>query len=70
MKTRFYDVHVFFSRQDGYSIGVKIESAKPLSEDQVIGFAADNQLFTDDGDQNHVDYVEEIAENEYKSLIS
>jgi hypothetical protein len=70
MKTRFYDVHVFFSRQDGYSVGVKIESVKPLSEDQVIEFAADNSLFTDDGDQNHVDYVEEIAENEYKSLIS
>lgn len=69
MKTRFYDVHVFFSRQDGYSIGVKIESAKPLSEEQIIEFAADNSLFTDDGDQNHVDYVEEIAENEYKSLI-
>lgn len=68
MKTRFYDVHVFFSRQDGYSIGVKIESIKPLSEDQVIEFAADNLLFTDDGDQNHVDYVEEISEKEYKSL--
>jgi hypothetical protein len=68
MKTRFYDVHVFFSRQDGYSIGVKIESVKPLSEEQVIEFAADNQLFTDDGDQNHVDYVEEISENEYKLL--
>ena len=69
MKTRFYDVHVFFSRQDGYSIGVKIESTSPLSEEQVIEFAADNLLFTDDGDQNYVDYVEEIAENEYKSLI-
>lgn len=69
MTTRFYDAHVFFSRQDGYSIGVKIESVKPLSEEQVIEFAADNLLFTDDGDQNHVDYVEEIAENEYKLLI-
>lgn len=60
MKTRFYDVHVFFSRADGYSIGVKIESVKPLSEEQIIEFAADNLLFTDDGDQNHVDYVEEV----------
>ena len=40
MKTRFYDVHVFFSRQDGYSIGVKIESMNPLSEEQIIEFAA------------------------------
>jgi hypothetical protein len=68
MKTRFYDVHVFFSRYDGYSIGVKIESVKPLSEEQILEFAADNQLFTDGGDENHVDYVEEIAESEYKLL--
>jgi hypothetical protein len=68
MKTRFYDVHVFFSRQDGYSIGVKIESVKPLSEDQIIEFAADSDMFTDYGDENYVDYVEEIAEREYKSL--
>jgi hypothetical protein len=70
MKTRFYEVHVFFSRQDGYSIGVKIESVNPLSEDQILEFAADNQLFTDDGDQNHVDYVIEIDEAEYKLLTA
>jgi hypothetical protein len=68
MTTRFYDVHVFFSRQDGYTIGVKIESVNPLSEEQIIEFAADNSLFTDDGDQNHVDYVLEITETEYKLL--
>lgn len=70
MKTYYYDVHVFFSRQDGYSIGVAIESTNPLSEDQVIEFAADNNLFTDDGDQNHVDYVEEIDEIQYKLLTA
>lgn len=70
MKKRFYDVHVFFSRSDGYSIGVAIESERPLTEDQIIEFAADNLLFTDDGDQNHVDYVEEISETEYKLLIA
>jgi hypothetical protein len=70
MKTRFYDVHVFFSRQDGYSVGVKIESLNRLSEEQILEFAADNTLFTDDGDQNHVDYVEEISETEYKLLTA
>jgi hypothetical protein len=68
MKTRFYDVHVFFSRQDGYSIGVKIESANPLSDEQILEFAADNQLFTDDGDQNHVDTIDEIDESVYNIL--
>jgi uncharacterized protein YneR len=70
MKTRFYDVHVFFSRNDGYSIGVKVESVNPLSEEQILEFATDNNLFTDDGDQNHVDYVEEIDEVEYKLMIA
>jgi hypothetical protein len=68
MKTRFYDVHVFFSRNDGYTIGVKIESINPLSEEQIIEFAADNQLFTDDGDQNHVDTIDEIDESVYNIL--
>jgi hypothetical protein len=71
MKKKFYyDVHVFLSRQDGYSIGIEIESARPLTEDQVIEFAADCLLFTDDGDQNHVDYVEEIDEEQYKLLTA
>lgn len=70
MKTRFYDVHVFFARNDGYTVGVKIESAEPLSEEQIIEFTADNGLFTDDGDQNHVDYVVEISEIEYKLLTA
>lgn len=70
MKKRFYDVHVFFSRSDGYTIGVKIESVNPLSEEQIIEFATDNNQFTDDGDQNHVDYVIEISEPEYKLLTA
>jgi len=68
MKTRFYDVHIFFARNDGYTIGVKVESAKPLTEDQIIEYAADSGLFTEDGDQNHVDYVVEISESEYNLL--
>jgi len=68
MKTRFYDVHVFFARNDGYTVGVKVESVKPLTEDQIIEYAADRDLFTDEGDQNHVDYVVEISESEYNLL--
>ena len=67
MKTRFYDVHVFFTRNDGYSIGVQIESINPLSEEQIIEYTADKGLFTEDGDQHHVDYVEEINENNYRT---
>lgn len=70
MKTRFYDVHVFFSREDGYTIGVKVDSINPLTEDQIIEFATCHDLFTEDGDQHQVDYVEEISETEYKLLIA
>jgi hypothetical protein len=70
MKTRFYDVHVFYTRNDGYSIGVKIETLEPLTDEQVIEFATDNNMFTDDGDGNHVDYVNEIDEDEYKLLTA
>lgn len=70
MKTRFYDVHVFFSRQDGYTVGVKIESVNPLSEEQIIEFTADSGLLTEDGDQNHIDYVVEISESEYNLLTA
>ena len=64
---RFYDVHVFYSRTDGYSIGIEIESVKPLTENQIIEFAADSGLLQD-GDESQVDYVQEISEIEYKLL--
>ena len=70
MKKRFYDVHVFYSRSDGYSIGVEIESVNPLSDEQILEFATDNNLFTDDGDQNHVDCIDEIDEEVYKLLTA
>ena len=66
MKNFYYDVHVFYSRQDGYSVPVKSEW--PLDEDEAIDFARDNDLLTEDGDCNHVDYVEEIDEEAYKAL--
>jgi len=68
MKTRFYEVHVFFSRQDGYSVAVKVESERPMSEEQIIDDAESLGLFTDGGDENHVDYVEEIDEVRYNLI--
>jgi hypothetical protein len=65
MKT-FYNVHVFYSRDDGYSIPVKTDNT--MTDDEVINFATDNGLFTDDGDGNHVDYVEEIDEEQYIAM--
>ena len=61
--TKYYDVHVFFSRHDGYSKPVKIESDEPMSDEQIIDDAG-----LEDGDENQVDYVEEIDEETYKML--
>lgn len=66
MKNFFYDVHVFYSRQDGYSVPVKSEW--PLDEDEAIDLVNEKRLLTEDGDANLVDYVEEIDEETYKLL--
>lgn len=67
MRNFYYDVHVFFSRFDGYSIPVKTD--RPMDEEDVIEFARDNDLFTEDGDGNHVDYVEEIDDHRGNLVI-
>lgn len=61
--TKYYDVHVFISRHDGYSKPVKIETNEAMSDEQIIDEAG-----LEDGDENQVDYVEEIDEETYKML--
>jgi hypothetical protein len=63
---KFYEVHIFYSRQDGYSVPVKTD--RFMDEDEVIELANEKGLLTEDGDANHVDYVEEIDEKTYKLL--
>ena len=60
----------YAARNDGYTVGVKIDSVNPLTEEQIIEFTTDSGLFTEDGDANHVDYVVEISETEYKLLTT
>ena len=70
MKTNYYDVHVFFSRNEGYSIGVKIETNEEfLTDDEVIEYCVKNGLFEENSDARLVDSVDEIDENEYLMLI-
>lgn len=59
----YYEIHVFFSREDGYSFAIK--SDRTLSDDEAIERAEYQYKFTEDGDQHHVDYVLEITEEEY-----
>jgi len=64
---KYYDVHVFLSRNDGYSVPVKVATNQDLTDDQVIEIAVDSDLL-DMGDSNHVDYVIEISEFEYNEM--
>lgn len=64
----YYDVHVFFARNKGYSIPVKIISKKILTTDEVIEYCVEHKLFSENGDQNNVDYVAEIEKSEYNNM--
>lgn len=66
---KYYDVHVFYSRKDGFSIGVEIELLKnrELSDEEILQYCIDNNLL-DSEDANYVDYIEEIDLEEYLNL--
>ena len=71
MNKFYYDVHVFISRKSGYSIPVMIETNDDmLLDDEVIQYCIDNKRFTEEGDENQVDTVDEISEYEYQLMKS
>jgi len=63
----FYELHVFFRRNDGYSIFVKTETN--LSEDELIEYCVKNDKFEDESDAANVDYVNQLTETEYNLYI-
>jgi hypothetical protein len=66
----YFDVHVFFSRTEGYSIPVKITGVEDTpTEDEVIQFCVDNNKFGEEGDERYVDHVDEIDVKEYKLMV-
>ena len=69
MKKKYYSVHVFYSRNEGYSIQVVIETDNDfLTDEEVINFVAANDLLNDDSDANQIDTIDEIDENEYNLM--
>jgi hypothetical protein len=68
-KTLYFDVHVFIRRGEGYSIPVKIETDKNgVLDDEVIQHAIDNKQFSEVGDAQMVDYVDEIDSEQYSAM--
>ena len=65
---RYFEVHCFFRRNEGYSIPVKMTGDETYTDDEVIQHCIDKKLFSDEGDEEYVDYVEEITFEEYTSM--
>lgn len=67
MEIKYFDVHVFINRNNGYSLGVKMEVPKgtDVDDDDVIEYASKNKLFGEEGDGEMVDFVDEIDEAEF-----
>ena len=69
MKKKFYSVHVFYSRNDGYSIPVAIETNEDfLTDDEIIIYVGTHNLLNDPSDANQIDTIDEIDENEYNLM--
>lgn len=64
----YYEIHVFYSRNTGYSFG--IESPEQLDEEDAIALAIKQNKFSEEGDETIVDYVDEISEDVYRSNFS
>ena len=57
---RYYDVHVELPK-NGYSIGLKTENEKELTDQEIIDICIKEHRFEEDGDYLHVDTIEEIS---------
>jgi hypothetical protein len=66
VKPVYYDVHVFHSRHDGFSVPVKSEAGE-LDDDAIIDLALEQGLMNTE-EARSVDYVEELTEQEYNNM--
>lgn len=64
MEEKYYNVHV--NIENGYSIGVKVNTKEKLTDKQIIDIAVYNRLFDEESDKYLVDSIDEITEEEYK----
>lgn len=61
----YYDLHVFYARNDGF--GVPIKSEKELTEEEAIELAVSLGKI-DSEDAKSVDYVDAINFDEYSNM--
>lgn len=66
---KYYDIHVFFRRNEGYSFGL-IAADHIINEEDIIAEAVRQQAFTEEGDEDYVDMIDEMTENEFNSVYN
>jgi len=65
---KYFDVHVFYSRTDGFSVPIKINTSEIDTDDDAIIEYAISIGRLDSADADHVDYVEEIDLDDYIAM--
>ena len=67
---KYFDLHVFYSRNNGFSFGLIIESEdENLQEDFIIQQAIlQGKVDSDDADM--IDSVDEVSEEEYYNIYT
>ena len=65
---KYFDVHVFYSRSNGYSVPIKINTSEiDEDDDAIINYAIAREKIDRD-DANHVSYVEEVEYEDYVGM--
>ena len=62
--TKYYDLHVFYSRNYGFSVPLAIDTDESLDDNKIINYAIEQNKIDED-DVNQIDYIMEIDEEEF-----
>lgn len=65
---KYFDVHVFYSRTDGFSVPIKINTSEVDTDDDAVIEYAISIGSLDRDDANNVSYVEEVELYDYVGM--
>lgn len=73
-KWYYYELHVFFGRDEGYTTGFRSKEDfkvgnSMLDETAILLQAEEYAIFQDEGDSRYVDQIEQVEEKDWKWLL-
>ena len=68
MEKFYYEIHVFYGRNDGYSVFMETDTYLS-SDDEIINAAVASGVL-DGGDSGDVDYTKELTDDRYNEAIA